>query len=748
MTDDRFAVPFHFRRSRTRVAARVVSAPKAKHAPRRSPVPRARIVVAVVGRLAGAAFSATAVAAQIDIHGPPGSVSFGAAVTVLPNGNIVVVDPNGPGWKAGAVYLFDPSGKPISALTGSTANDRVGDGGIVVLANGDFVVRSPDWNNGSATRAGAATWVDGETGLSGTVSAANSLVGTHADDFVATDITPLANGNYVVASFRWDNGRVTNAGAVTWGDGARGTHGEVSAANSLVGRAANDDVGTVTALTNGNYVVASPYWDNGDIADAGAATWADGSVGIHGPVSAANSLVGTADDDLVADYGVVALRNGHYVVDSPFWDDGTRADAGAVTWGDGATGSAGPVTGANSLIGTTSDDQVGYLGVTALANGHYVVASPYWKNGGTAMVGAVTWRDGTHPAPGTISLANSLLGVMNDDIEGIRVTALANGHYVVASPFVTIDAVDYAGAVTWGDGLGGTTGMISAANSLVGTQRGDLVGFAGVTALANGNYVVASPWWHYGTTSNAGAATWCDGATGCIDVVSTKNSLVGTDHGDGVASDGVTALANGHYVVRSHAWSGAGVAFAGAVTWGDGGHGSVGVVSKDNSLIGATHGEYVGANSVTALANGNYAVASPYWNNDGAANAGAVASLDGHRPTSGTMSATRALVGATTGDLVGAYGVAATNLGDYIVRSATWDDGLAADVGAISLGRGAGGTAGPIASANSVRGTVVASGTSLVFAYDGTRDTLVVGQPAANIVSLFKANLLFENGFD
>ena len=39
----------------------------------------------------------------------------------------------------------------------------------------------------------------------------------------------------------------------------------MSAANSLVGSTANDKVGNfgVTALTNGNYVVASPTWQNG-----------------------------------------------------------------------------------------------------------------------------------------------------------------------------------------------------------------------------------------------------------------------------------------------------------------------------------------------------------------------------------------------------------------------------------------------------------------------------------------------------
>ena len=46
----------------------------------------------------------------------------------------------------------------------------------------------------------------------------------------------------------------------------------VSTANSLVGTTANDSVGIrgVTAPSNGNYLVASPHFDNGSIVDAGA----------------------------------------------------------------------------------------------------------------------------------------------------------------------------------------------------------------------------------------------------------------------------------------------------------------------------------------------------------------------------------------------------------------------------------------------------------------------------------------------
>jgi hypothetical protein len=49
----------------------------------------------------------TAQAAQIDIPGPAGIGAFGSGVDVLPNGNIVVIDPTGPVSNVGAVYLHN-----------------------------------------------------------------------------------------------------------------------------------------------------------------------------------------------------------------------------------------------------------------------------------------------------------------------------------------------------------------------------------------------------------------------------------------------------------------------------------------------------------------------------------------------------------------------------------------------------------------------------------------------------------------
>ncbi|HEX4607058.1 MAG TPA: hypothetical protein VH092_02545, partial [Urbifossiella sp.] len=301
------------------------------------------------------------VAQFVDPH-PSAGNDFGAAVVPLSTGNVVVTAPMDDAGAAdgGAVYLFNgATGALISTLIGTHAGDHIGDGGVTALTNGNFVIASPDWHNGTVSGAGAVTWGKGTTGVAGPVSATNSLVGTTANDSIGK-VAALTNGNYVVYSSVWDNGAATNAGAVTWGSGTTGVAGPVSAANSLVGTTANDNVALngITALTNGNYVVASPFWHNGAAVSAGATTWGSGTTGVAGPVSAANSLIGTTAGDLVGST-ITALTNGNYVVASPDWDNGAVANVGAATWGNGATGLTGPVTAANSLIGSATGDLVG-----------------------------------------------------------------------------------------------------------------------------------------------------------------------------------------------------------------------------------------------------------------------------------------------------------------------------------------------------------------------------------------------------
>lgn len=430
---------------------------------------------------------------------------------------------------AGAAYLFD--GRTFAllcALTGASAADRVGDSAPTVLAGGSAVVPCQSWDAAGAPDAGAATWLDAAPGTTGVVSAANSLVGSRQDDRVGFQVTALANGHYAVASPNWDDGARQNVGAVTWGDGASGVVGPVSPANSLYGTSAFDLVGLsrVIPLPGGDYVVCSNLWDGGAV-NVGAATWCDGSGPVAGAVSAANSLTGSSAEDQVGSGGAVVLAGGDYVVLSQFWNH-TAADVGAVTWCDGAGPTVAVVSASNSLVGAAADDRVGGSGVMALTNGHYVVRSASWDGAGTDR-GAATWGDGTTGVTGVVSTANSVVGASDGDQVGRDAQALTNGHYVLQTQNWGPSDV---GAVTWCDGTGPTADVVGAGNSLVGASSGDRVGQF-LTALEGGNYVVGSPDWD-GAALNVGAATWCDGSGPTIGVVSPANSLVGSSLSDQV----------------------------------------------------------------------------------------------------------------------------------------------------------------------------------------------------------------------
>jgi hypothetical protein len=653
--------------------------------------------------------TATGIYPQYSLIDPSvAGTGFGNSVAVLsaPYYNIVVTKPSDStaAATAGAVYLYNGlTAALISTILGSTAADQIGSGGIVTLSgNGNYVFRSPNWDNGVVLNAGAVTWGSALVGVSGSVSSFNSLVGTTGSDQVgSTAVTALSNGNYVVASSNWDNGATTNVGAVTWGNGATGTAGAVSTANSLYGTVATDQVGSggVTALSNGNYVVRSPHWINGAVADAGAVTWLSGVAATAAAVSTTNSLYGTHASDNVGGGGVAALANGNYVVGIPDWDNGAVMNVGAATWGDGSVGTTGAVSTTNSLYGTVGNDGVG-LAIAALANGNYVVVSSVWDNGATGNAGAVTWGNGTTGTVGAVSTTNSLYGThANDNIGGGGITPLSNDNYVVASPNWDNGVTANVGAVTWADGTTATAAAVSTTNSLYGSSASDAVGT--VTALANGNYVVLSTSWDNGATSNVGAATWGDGTVTTAAAVSTANSLYGTTSGD-MTSATLIALANGNYVLRSPFWNNGAVTDAGAVTWGDG----------------------VGGTGVTALTNGSYVVSSPGWDNGATSNVGAATWANGTAATAAAVSTSNSLYGGSVNDNVGLF-VTALDQSTYVVASPNWDNGATANAGAATWGSGTTGITGVVSPQNSIVGPITNSSLQPVIDFSGYRSFVV-----------------------
>ncbi|HLJ63969.1 MAG TPA: hypothetical protein VKT70_07680, partial [Stellaceae bacterium] len=244
------------------------------------------------------------------------------------------------------------------------------------------------------------------------------------------------------------------------------------------------------------------------------------------------------------------------------------------------------------------------FGVIELANGNYLVTQN----------GAVTFGSGKTGITGTVTAANSLMGV---GVDSGGITLLPNGNYLVSSPFVTVNGLAEAGAVTFGNGLTGVTGAITAQNSLVGAHAGDLIGFnflslvltpvnptqarffqtliaqgdltgrvsttpittipadlaavgvglntttgiaGAIAVLANGDYVVSSPF----ASGFQGAATFGNGATGVTGLVTPQNSVFGQGFGVGFANFIQDNPANGTFVVSAERGNGAVTVAAGS----------------------------------------------------------------------------------------------------------------------------------------------------------------------------------------
>jgi hypothetical protein len=526
------------------------------------------------------------------------------------------------------------------------------------------------------------------------------LVGSRAGDQIgASGVELLPNGNFVIQSPIW-NGR---RGAATWVDGKRGLAGEVSELNSLVGDMPNSSTGWwVVALTNGNYVVSSPTRS----ASAGAVTWCDGAIGRRGQVSSANSLVGSQAGDGVPG-SVVALPTGNYVVVSSNWNNGPILRAGAVTFGNGETGIVGAVSPENSLVGSSPLDEIGAPntnGITVLADGSYVVTSWGWDESPMNRdVGAITWGSGISGVVGPVSATNSLVGSQPGDRIGTHTTALANGNYMVISHFSN----SLRGAATWcPNGSGGCTGDYLSNVTLLGKAANDFQ-FAYAVALANGNAALSTLRWDSTNGDvDVGSVTWIDGQTGLQGDLDGNASLTGKRTGDEVGTF-TAALPSGNYVVGSPQWDLDVRADVGAATWQNGTRASPGPVVPANSLVGKSRGDNVGE-KIVAFEGDDYVVVSPGWDNtiSGVPDVGAITYCAGANSCGSGVITSPSLENSLTGKSTGDFAYASiTHLGgsDFVVTNSGFDDGPLHDAGAITWWSGA--TDAELDSSNSLLGS-------------------------------------------
>jgi Repeat of unknown function (DUF5650) len=547
-------------------------------------------------------------------------------ITPLSSGGYAV---ESPGWNegVGAVTFCDGTTgckgfvSSANSLVGQNPGNGVGhspvymDNSVKEVGHGNFIVISDSFDNNGLQDVGAVTWVSPASGLTGTVTLDNSLVGTVANGKIGQVIV-LENGNYVVMGGKW----------ITFGDGATGVFGLASEANSIYGTEGNGDLNmaSVTPLKNGNYVVNAPTYSF-SLTFRGAARLCSGTGGCIGRMTAANSLTGV--DNYGLPQPVTPLMNGNYVVKS----------SKATTFGNGETGIVGTITSENSLINPNSAP---YGMIVPLPNGNYYVLNASWDPAaapGGGSRGAVTLGNGKTGTVGLVSATNSLVNERPGDAYQFSSKILPSGDLLVISTSWN----GYRGAVTLVSGTTPPIGVINAGNSIVGTDTYETLGET-VDVLANGNYVVDD----YNWNGVRGAVRFCEASRPCVGEISSANSLVGTNPGDrvgGVGSPvGVYEVGGTHFVVSSPNWNGG----RGAATLVSSSAGLSGPVGPENSLIGRAALDNVSGGSrdisypipgVINASNGVFVIDSPKVDTPERVDAGAITVGAVYSPLAGTV---------------------------------------------------------------------------------------------------------------
>ena len=534
-------------------------------------------------------------------------------------------------------------------------NDQFGSE-VVLLGNGNIVVTDP-FDSSVAVSNGAVHLYNP---ITQTVIA--SFYGDNADDQLGSGgITALANSNFVISSPQDSVGGVINAGSVQLVNGETG----IPIGTKLNGGFDNDRLGSggIAALANSRFVIISPEDDVNSIADAGSVQLVSTTGIVMGTPLAGNNI-----GDRLGSDGVTALTNNNYVVASSTDNIGGIGNAGSVRLVD-----ANGIPMGTPLVGDNTDDQLGSGGITALANGNYVIASPLDDFDIIIDVvvdaGSVHLFDGDDGTP----IGDPVIGNFNEDQMGIGgVTALANSNFVVTSYLDNVGGTLNAGSVILKNGTNGDL-----IDGIEGTINEDQVGRGGVTALINNasfNFVVVSHFEDIGVNQDAGSVRLVNGVNG----VTIGTPLVGDNVSDMLGSGGITALANGNYVIASPGDDDADT--------GNGDAGSVRLVNADtgqeiNIEFGDIANKQLGVGAVTVLANGNFVLSNHLEDINSIVDVGSVQLFDG---SLGTPIGTP-LTGNSSGDALSFDGVTALPNSNYIVASRHENIGGITNAGSVRL---------------------------------------------------------------
>lgn len=402
------------------------------------------------------------------LSGDDASDNLGSSrMTDLKNGNFVVtsgLDDVGGLSNAGSVMLVNGTTTAVIAtFSGATASDAFGASGTLVLPNGNFAVWSTAVDVAGKIDAGSLIFVNG---LTGTVLL--TLQGSTAGDKVGySGVNLLTNGNFIVRSVYTTVGANANSGSVTLVDGTTG-----AIISTLTGTSVGYQLGWsgVTLLSNSNYVVRQEWAAEGGISNSGSAFLVNGTTG-----AVIGSYHGDTASDQFASGSITDLKNGYFVIASPYVDKPGIQDAGTITLINATTGAI-----VSTLVGNQWRDMMGLNSVTALPSGNYIVSTQSDDNGGTNG-GSVILINGT-----TGAVISTLHGHGDwDNFGDAAPIVLPNGNYVVSAKYASVNGITEAGSVNL---INGSTGALIA--SFHGLTTTDNMGDGGITVTTGSRFLV------------------------------------------------------------------------------------------------------------------------------------------------------------------------------------------------------------------------------------------------------------------
>lgn len=353
----------------------------------------------------------------------------GSGIFALENGNYVIASKNddvvGFSSDGGTVILMNGNtGAQIGATLMGASNKRLGQYGVLPLANDEFLVPSPFEDVGGVLQAGTVRIYNANTGA----QVGPTLSGSRTNDYFGHDnnTIQLSNGNIVIASWRANSANNTNVGSITL---VNGTTKAVISTFSIDQADANLGRTAVKALNNGNYLIASNMLDHNGMANVGGVLMFNGTTGAQ----IGNTIYGDDVNDFLSHDGVTVLDNGNFVVASRYDNVNGIANAGSVKVFDGNTGAQLGTT----ITGNTASDSLSRDGIfTLTGSNNFVIASSRVADGSTTNVGSVILVNGDTGvqigAADTGSSTDDLYGY-DGEFSGGGIIPLANGNYLISA---------------------------------------------------------------------------------------------------------------------------------------------------------------------------------------------------------------------------------------------------------------------------------------------------------------------------